>query len=126
MGVVTLSEAGPSQRQVAQQLRVNQSTVSRILRRFRETGSNRRRHGQGRPRATFERDERFLRLTVLRDRFQTSVQLQHRLREVRHVPISERTVRRRQNERGVRITRFAIDPLLIREHRVAISFFTNV
>src|SRR5678816_4608452 len=100
IGVITLSEAGHSHRQVAQQLEVNQSTVSRILRRFRETGSNRRRHGQSHPRATSERYDRFLRLAVLRDRFQTRVQLKHRLGEVRHVPISKRTVRRQQNERG--------------------------
>src|SRR5678815_3577711 len=77
IGVITLSEAGHSQRQVAQQLGVNQSTVSRILRWFRETGSNRRRHGQGLPTVTSERHDGFLLLAVLRDRFQTSVQLQH-------------------------------------------------
>ena len=71
--ITTLADSGMSQRQVAQHLGINQSTVSRILLRFRETGSNRRQRGQGRRTATSAADNRYLHLAVLRNRSLTSV-----------------------------------------------------
>lgn len=62
------------------------STAYRILGRLKEIGSIRRRQYQGRPRDTSVRDDRFTILTVLRGRFQTSVELRNLLRRIRHVP----------------------------------------
>jgi transposase len=57
---------------------INQSTVSRILRRYRETGGYSRRPGQGRGKATTADQDRFLRLQALRTRFVTSTIIQTR------------------------------------------------
>ncbi|KAF2893639.1 hypothetical protein ILUMI_12534 [Ignelater luminosus] len=52
---VTLLQERRSQQYVANLLGVNQSTISRLSRRLRETGDVRRRPGQGRKRATSNR-----------------------------------------------------------------------
>jgi transposase len=52
VAVVTLHGEGRSQTFIAQRLGINQSTVSRILKRYRETGGYSRRPGQGRGKAT--------------------------------------------------------------------------
>jgi hypothetical protein len=50
VAVVTLAETGLSQRYIGHRLGVNQSTVSRVLKRHRETQEYSRRPGQGRKR----------------------------------------------------------------------------
>lgn len=116
---IVYAELGLSQRNIADRLGVNQSTVSRVLRRFRETGNNTRRRGQGRPRCTQERDDRFVRLAVSRDRFQTSNQLRDELRRARNVAVSSRTVRRRLKEGNMAARRPARGPLLTGAHKAA-------
>lgn len=116
---LTLLGEGLSQRQVAIRLGINQSTVSRILNRFRETGSNHRRPGQGRPRVTTVRDDRFITISALRQRFQTSLQLRNELQTVRNVAISRETVRRRLREANLTPRRPATGPFHTRQHRIA-------
>lgn len=65
---VALLEAGVTQRQVARRLQISRSSVQRAYRRYLETGSFNRRPGTGRPRATSAADDRFIQLTVLRNR----------------------------------------------------------
>ncbi|CAH2220395.1 jg608 [Pararge aegeria aegeria] len=65
-----------------------------------ETGTYVRRAGQGRKRRTSSRDDRFIRLRVRRYPRLTAVQARHELETVRHVIVSERTVRRRFEEAG--------------------------
>lgn len=115
---VALSEEGFSQRHIAQRLQRSQSVVSRVLNRHRQTGGHTRRVGQGRPRSTSHRDERFLQLHALRDRRSTGNSLRGLLQRFRNVQISERTVRRRLNDYGLTSHPSATGPLLSREHRV--------
>lgn len=61
-----LVEEGYSRREIGRRLGVHHSTIGRALQRFQETGSDRRRRGQGRPRCTSERDDRFLKVSTLR------------------------------------------------------------
>lgn len=115
----SLVQQGRSHRTVAEMLHVHHTTIGRVLRRFQETGSDDRRPGQGRPRVTNERDDRFLILSTLRDRFTTSTSMQELIRHVRNVQISSSTVRRRLHGAGIASRRPATGPRLTRQHRVA-------
>lgn len=115
----TLLEVGETMRYVADQLGVHHSTISRMAKRFRETGSHSRKYGQGRKKVTSARDERFLRQQVLRNRKLTSAELSNELQTIRNVRISAVTVRRRLHEAGLASRKAAITPLLTTAHRIA-------
>lgn len=117
--IVTLAEEGLSVRQIALRINAHYSTVSRCIKRYRETGRHTRRPTGGRPRATSAMDERFLRVQALRRRESTNPELQQLILEVRNLWISRRTVGRRLNEAGLTSRRPATGPQLTREHRVA-------
>lgn len=116
--VVALMEEGNSQRYVAQTLRIPRSTVQRVYQRYRETGGYSRRPGSGRKRATSARDDRFIVSNTLRDRHSTAVDTRRALQEIREVNVSERTVRRRLNEAGLKSRRPNKGPELLQQHRV--------
>jgi transposase len=115
----TLLQSGKDQQYVANLLGVNQSTISRLARRLRETGDVRRRPGQGRKRKTSAIDDRFLTLSSLRDRTLSSIQLQNMLDATRFVQVSPTTVRRRLKEVNLRARRPARCPILLPRHRRA-------
>lgn len=117
--VVALLEEGHNQRFVADQLNLSQSAVSRVYRRYRETGALVRRPGSGRRRCTSERDDRFMVTTSLRNRHQTGVSIQQHLQDVRGVTASEWTVRRRLKEANLTPKRPATGPRLLPRHRQA-------
>ncbi|CAG9136864.1 unnamed protein product [Plutella xylostella] len=117
--VVALLQQGLSQRAVAAQLHLSQSAVSRVYRRFQETGAFNRRPRTGRHRCTSERDDRFIVSTSLRNRHLTGVDVQQELRRVRQVAVSEWTVRRRLKEANLTPKRPASGPKLTAGHRQA-------
>lgn len=117
--IVALVEQGLDQRTVARILNLNQSTVSRLYRRFLETGSFERRRGTGRNRVTTPRDDRFIVTTCLRNRFLTSVNIKQELNQVRGVAVSARTIRRRLKEHDITPFRPANGPKLSAAHRQA-------
>ncbi|KAL0852137.1 hypothetical protein ABMA28_000374 [Loxostege sticticalis] len=61
-----MEQEGRSQRSTARTVGVSLSTVQRVLQRFQETGMNIRRPGNGRPRCTTVREDRFIVSTMLR------------------------------------------------------------
>ena len=115
---VALVQDGRSQYYAARVIGATRSSVQRAVQRFQETGGFVRRRGSGRKRCTNARDNRFLTLSVLRDRTTTAVQARSRLEEVRQVAVNEITVRRRLKEYGLRSRRPATGPDLTRAHRV--------
>lgn len=117
--VIALLQEGLSQRDVAHRLGLSQSTVSKINRRFRETGSFTRRPGSGRHRSTTDKDDRFIVSTSLRNRYLTGVDVQQELRRVRGVAVSEWTVRRRLKKENLTPKRPATGPKLTASHRQA-------
>lgn len=117
--IVALVREGLDQRTIGRNLNLNQSTVSRIYRRFVETGSYRRRRGTGRTRATTGLDDRFIVITSLRNRFLTSVNIKTELNEVRGVNVCARTIRRRLKEADITPFRPANGPKLSAAHRQA-------
>lgn len=116
---VALLQAGVSQREVARRLQISRSSVQRVYRRYLETGAFDRRPGTGRPRATSAADDRYIQLTVLRNRRLNAVQVQRSLRDERQVVVSSDTVRRRLAERNLTPKRAATGPKLTAAHRRA-------
>lgn len=117
--VIALLQQGLSQRAVARQLHLSQSAVSRVYRRFQETGAFIRRPRPDRQRRTSERDDRFIVTTALRNRHLTGVDVQQELRRVRGVAVSEWTVRRRLKQANLTPKRPATGPQLTPGHRQA-------
>lgn len=117
--VVVLIEQGHCQREVARLLNLSQSAVSRIYRRFQQTGGFTRRPNTRCRRSTSERDDRFIVTTSLRNRHLTAVSIQQQLREVRDVAVSQWTVRRRLKEANLTCKRPATGPKLTTAHRQA-------
>lgn len=115
---VALCEEGRSVRYIANVLGTAKSTVNDAIRRFYQTGQYTRRAGSGRPRITTHREDRFLRLSVLRDRRLPSTLLARRFANVRGHEISALTVRRRLQEYQMRSRKPALCPDLSRNHRV--------
>lgn len=64
--------AGVSVNDVATQFRCHRNTITRLQRRYRATGDIIDRPRSGRPRATTPRDDRYVTLVHLRDRFKTA------------------------------------------------------
>lgn len=115
--VVALHEEGYRQAQLAQRFDVTQSSISRILKRYEETGRNSRRRGQGRRKVTNHRQDRFIRLRALRQRFTTSTLIQGEFVERYNFAISQSTISRRLRQSGLRPRKAATGPLLTRDHR---------
>uniref|UniRef100_A0A667Y6R5 Tc1-like transposase DDE domain-containing protein n=1 Tax=Myripristis murdjan TaxID=586833 RepID=A0A667Y6R5_9TELE len=87
--------------EVATELRVSQSVISRLQQRYRETGRVTERHRSGRPLATSHTDDRFIVNSALRNRMMNATQLQARLREVRGTQVSRQTIRNRLHQHGL-------------------------
>lgn len=114
---IALFEDGRSIRYIANVLGVARNTVHDAIKRYQETGEYSRRPGSGRPRATNNRDDRVIVLTMLRDRTSSSTVIAHRLQTIRGVAVSALTVRRRLQEYGVHSRRPATAPDLKPCHR---------
>lgn len=116
---VALVEQGMTHREVATILNVPRSSMQYALKRYQETGRCTRRPGSGGVRCTSARDDRFIVLEILRNRFLTAVEIRQRLQMSRNVNVSERTVRRRMEEVDLRARRPARGPQLLPQHRSA-------
>ncbi|KAL0841153.1 hypothetical protein ABMA28_014899 [Loxostege sticticalis] len=92
--IITMVQEGRSQRSTARTVGVSLSTVQRVLQRFQETGMNIRRPGNGRPRCTTVREDRFIMSTMLKNRHLTAVQVRYSLQEVHHNNVSSDTILR--------------------------------
>lgn len=115
---VLLKQQGCTQREIAATLNVPRTTLRYALKRYEETDLFTRRPGSGGLRVTSARDDRFISIQLLRNRFLTAVEVRQRLQLVRGVNVSDRTVRRRIEEAGLHARRPAKGPELSRSHRV--------
>lgn len=88
-------EAGQTQSEVARWLEINRNVVSKLWRKFQETGTVSWTPGQGRPRSTTPSQDRYQALTARRNRRQTSTQLRTYLNATTGVLVSTDTIRRR-------------------------------
>ena len=74
--IITLKSVGLSFGEIAKEAKVSVSTVSYTIKRHLETGRNSDRKRSGRPKATTQSEDKFLRVNSLRDRWLTGQQLQ--------------------------------------------------
>ena len=116
---VVLREKGWAYTRIAERFGVSNTNVSRMLQRFREAGMNVWRPGQGRPRVTFAIQERYLRVSSLRQRFATARLFQNQLEQTHEVQISTQTIRNRLSEYDLRPRVATRGPALTPAHQRA-------
>ena len=87
--------AGMSARDDARHFQRHDSTISRLLNRFKQTGNVADRPRSGRPRKTTTREDRFLTTSSRRNRFLSSRKLGRLLRNATGTRVCDRTVRNR-------------------------------
>ena len=115
--IITLKNVGLSYREIAKKVKVSVSTVSFTIKRKSETGANFDRKRSGRPKATTESEDKFLRVNSLRDRRLTGQQLQAQLNSGRSKQVSVSTVKRRLRAAGLTGRVAARKPLLRRQNK---------
>ncbi|RXN29207.1 Transposable element Tcb1 [Labeo rohita] len=109
---------GGRQSDVASELGVSQSVISRLASRHRTTGRVHDRPRSGAPRVTDRNDDQYLRTYALRHRYATATQLQARLRDVRGTRVSRQTIRNRLHRFGLNARRpLQVTPLTPRHRR---------
>ena len=91
-----------SQHQVAGQLGVHKSTISRMVKRLRETGTTDDGQRSGRPRATTRQEDAYIHWTHLRQQFRTATET---AAHIRGLHVSARTIRNRLREFGLNARR---------------------
>ena len=113
--VVALSKSGIKQTEIAAEVGVIQSCVSKLLRNFRDTGTPTKRQRSGRPKKTTCQTDRQIARQSLRNRQPTSTDIRNQL----SLPVSSRTVRRRLVKAGLVARRPRKKPLLTESMRKA-------
>lgn len=117
--ILGLIDAGISHNEIARRYHVHRSTISRLIHRVRVTGSVSDRPRSGQPRVTSRRQDRFIRLRHLRNRFINCQETASVVIGNRGRPVHRRTVSRRLREFNIRCRRPYRGPILLRQHRVA-------
>jgi len=110
-------EAGRSIRDVARHFRVSPWNIGEIRRRYAQTGSFLDRPRSGRPRVTSRRQDRYIVLTHLRDRFRPATTTSAVTIGTHGRPVSGDTVRRRLRHSQLRARRPFRGPILTGQNR---------
>ena len=87
--------------EIAKKLKISYNAVYYSLYRTAQTGSNQNRKRSGRPRCTTEQEDKYIRMSSLRNRCLTSPQLAASLNSTRKTPVSTSTVKRRLRDAGL-------------------------
>ena len=116
---IGMLNAGMRPINVARNFNVHLSTITRLRERFRTTGRTEDHPRSGRPRCTTQRQDQYLTLTHLRDRFRPATVTAATTRGRRNRRISSQTVRNRLHERGLYARRPYTGSVLTPRHRHA-------
>lgn len=118
--ILTLSEtSGMSAREISSAIGCSNSTVSRFLKKYKDTGDIARKKGSGASRKTSAADDRLLTRMSLRDRFKTAVDLRAEFVAGGGNPVGVHTIRSRLREAGLVARRPAKKPLLTTKMKTA-------
>ena len=112
-----MMEAGLRQYDVAARFSVTHATITRLLNRYRLYGTVNDLRRSDRPRVTTVRQDRHIRTSHLRNRFQTAVATTVITLGRMNNRISAQTVRNRLAERGIKCMRPYHGQVLTRRHR---------
>uniref|UniRef100_A0A3B5B5P7 Transposase Tc1-like domain-containing protein n=1 Tax=Stegastes partitus TaxID=144197 RepID=A0A3B5B5P7_9TELE len=111
-------QVGGRQLDVARELGVSQSVISRLASRHRTTGTVRDRPRSVAPRVTDRNDDQYLRTYALRQCYASATELQARLRDVRGTRVSRQTIGNRLHRFGLNARRLLqVTPLTPRHRR---------
>ena len=99
--ILVLRNEGYSMREIAKTLKISYNGVYYSLQRTAQTGSNQSRKRSGRPRCTTEQEDKYIRVSSLRNRRLTGPQLASSLNSTRKTPVSTSTVKRRLRDSGL-------------------------
>lgn len=122
-------ESGMTRTQVARFFGVSPSTVSRNVRRYRQTGHFKDLPRSGRPRVTSVRQDRYVRLSHLRRRIQPATRTAAATIGTHGRPVSRQTIGRRLGEAikfcEIKSAIFPIDPLLLSKLLLCTTLMIN-
>ena len=120
--------AGMSARDVARHFQRHESTISRLLNRFLQTGNVADRPRSDRPRKTTPRKDRFLPTSSRSSRFLSSRKLGRLLRNATGTRVCDRTVRNRLHAARLKVCRPYVGiPLTWRNYRACCcTVFTTI
>ena len=99
--ILVLRNEGYSMREIAKKLKISNNAVYYSIHRTAQTGSNQNRKRSGRPWCTTEQEDKYIRVSSLRNRRLTSPQLAASLNSTRKTPVSTSTVKRRLWDAGL-------------------------
>ena len=88
-------------REITKKLKILYNAVYYSIHRTAQTGSNQNRKKSGRPRCTSEQEDKYIRVSSLRNRCRTSPQLAATQNSTRKTPVSTSTVKRRLWDAGL-------------------------
>ena len=116
---------GTSQGVIARNFQVSKSTITRLYQRLRQTGTTNDRPRSGRPRVTTRRQDRYMCLSYLRNRFRTAVETAQATLGTHNNRISADTVRNRLREFGLRPRRPYVGMPFTPPHQVRMAWLTQ-
>lgn len=111
--IIEQYKRGKSQIDIVKQYELHKSTVCRIIRRYKDTGTVEVIHKGGRPRKTTSRQDTLMARYIKKNPFVSSAQLVKSL----ELPIAARSVRRRAVEAGLFARRPAKKPLISKKNQ---------
>lgn len=117
--VLTLFKENISMREIARRVGYAESSVRKFLKNYKNSGSLERRKGTGAKRKTTRREDRELKLQILKNRFASAPKLKRELENTNYANVSVRTVERRINELGFMSRRPAKKPLLTQKMKAS-------
>ncbi len=114
---IGMLEAGQSQNSIARHFGKSKSVISRLVSRYRQTGGVKIRDGRGRPKKTTPRQDRYLRIIALRNRFISAPELRDTFRGATGIRLCKSTVHNRLREVGLKARRPLKGMQLTRAHK---------
>ncbi|GFY30838.1 HTH_Tnp_Tc3_2 domain-containing protein [Trichonephila clavipes] len=112
-------EEGRKITDVARELDIAHSVVSRLWKSFKTTGMCSRRHGEGRVRSTMPAEDRYIVLSAKSNRRTTAQQVANQFLAASGKQITRKTVARRLRGGGLYARRPVVGVPLTRQHRTA-------